>query len=58
MFEGLGSFLMVDSTFLLGGGETTAIFVVGGGAVSAEGRGDRVVVIIMFEDEVEGWFCM
>jgi len=54
MFEGLGSFLTVDSTFLLGGGEATDIFVVGGGAVSAEGREDRVVVIIVFEDEVKG----
>jgi len=45
---------MVDSMFLLRGGGAADIFVVGGGAVSTEGRGDRVVVIIMFEDEVEG----
>ena len=54
MFEGLGSFLMVDSAFLLGGGVATDIFVMEGGAASAEGRGDGVVIIIMFEDEVEG----
>jgi len=45
---------MVDSMFLLGGGGAADIFVVGEGAASAEGRGDRVVIIIMFEDEVEG----
>ena len=54
MFEGLGSFLMVDSTFLLKGGGATDIFVMEGGAAFAEGRGDRVVIIAMFEDEVEG----
>jgi len=43
MFEGLGSFLTVDSTFLLGGG-----------IVSAKGREDEVVVIVMFDVEVEG----
>jgi len=54
MFEGLGSFLTVDSTFLLGGGGATDIFVVGGGAASVEGRGDGVVVIVVFDVEVEG----
>ena len=54
MFEGLESFLIVDSTFLLGGGGAAGIFVVGEGAASVEGRGDRVVVIVMFDVEVEG----
>jgi len=43
MFEGLGSFLMVDSTFLLGGG-----------VVSAKGREDEVIIIVVFDVEVEG----
>ena len=54
MFEGLGSFLTVDLTFLLGRGRAAEIFVVGGGVVSAEGRGDGVVIIVMFYVEVEG----
>jgi len=54
MFKDLRSFLTVDSTFLLGGGGAADIFVVGGGTAFTEGRGDGVVVIIMFEDEVEG----
>ena len=58
MFKSLGPFLMVDLTFLLGGDGAADIFVVRGGAASVEGRGDRVVIIIIFEDEVEGWFCM
>ena len=45
---------MVDSMFLLGGGGAADIFVVGEGAASAKGRGNGVVVIIMFEDKVEG----
>jgi len=48
--------LAVDSSFLLGGGGTLGIFTVGGGATSAEGRGDGVFVIVVFEDSVEGWF--
>ena len=54
MFEDLGSFLTVDSMFLLGGGGATDIFVVRGGAASAEGRGEGVVVVVVFEVEVEG----
>ena len=49
---------MVDSTFLLGGGGAPDIFAVGGGATSAEGRGDGIFVIVMFKDVVKGWFCM
>jgi len=49
---------VVDSIFLLGGGRALGIFTVGGGAISAEGRGDRVFVIVVFEDSAEGWFCM
>ena len=40
--------------FLLGEGGALGIFMVGGGASSAEGRGDRVFVIVMFEDSVKG----
>ena len=54
MFKDLGSFLMVDLTFLLGGCGAADIFVVGGGAASTFCREDRVVVFIMFEDEIEG----
>ena len=54
MFEGLGSFLTVDSMFLLGEDGAADIFVVGGRVASAEGRGKGVVVIIVFEVEVEG----
>ncbi len=52
MFEGLGAFLTVDSTFLLGGGRTTDIFVVGGGAASAEGK-EKEVFVFVFEVEVD-----
>ena len=52
MFKGLGAFLTVDSTFLLGGGGTTDIFVVGEGAFSTEGRGEGVF-IFMFKVEVD-----
>ena len=54
MFEGLGSFLTVDSTFLLRGDGATDIFVVEEGATSAEGREEGVVIVIMFEVKVEG----
>ena len=54
MFEGLESFLIVDSTFLLGGGGATDIFVVEGGAASVFCRGDGVVIIVVFDIEVEG----
>ena len=57
-FKGLEFFLVVDLTFLLRGGRAPDIFAVGGGATSAEGRGDRVFVIIIFEDAVKGWFYM
>ena len=52
MFEGLGAFLTVDLTFLLGGGRVTDIFVVGGGAASVEDRGKRVFVFV-FEVKVD-----
>jgi len=48
---------VVDSTFLLGGGGAPDIFVVEGGATSAEGRGDGIFVIVMFEDVVKGCFA-
>jgi len=51
MFKGLGAFLTVESTFLLGGGGATDVFVVGRGAFSAEGR-EEGVFIFMFEVEV------
>ena len=51
MFEGLGVFLTIDLTFLLGGGRATDIFVVGGGAASAEGR-EKEVFVFVFEVEV------
>jgi len=54
MFEGLEFFLMVDSTFLLGGGGAADIFVVEGEVASTEGRGDGVIIIIVFDVEVEG----
>jgi len=44
MIEGLEAFLIVDSTFLLGEGEATDAFIVGGGAASAEGRIIRLCV--------------
>ena len=55
-FKGLGSFLVVDSTFLLGGGGAPDVFAVGGEATSVFCKGDRVFVIVVFEDVVEGWF--
>ena len=51
MFEGLEVFLTIDLTFLLGGGRATDIFVVGGGAASAEGR-EKEVFVFVFEVEV------
>jgi len=47
MIEGLEAFLMVDSTFLLGEGEATDIFIVGGGAASAEGRGVGLSIFVL-----------
>jgi len=52
MFEGLGAFLTVDSTFLLEGGGATDVFVVGEGAASAKGR-EKGVFIFMSEVEVD-----
>ena len=52
MFEGLKAFLTVDSTFLLGGGEITDIFVVGGGTASVEGR-EKGVFVFVFKVEVD-----
>jgi len=50
MFKGLEAFLTVDSTFLLGGGGATDVFVVEEGAASVEDRGEGVFV---FMSEVE-----
>jgi len=46
MIKDLEAFLIVDSTFLLGGGRITDAFVVGGGATSIKGRGVRVFVFV------------
>jgi len=47
---------VVDLTFLLGGGGVLGVFTVGGGATSAEDRGDGVFIIVVFDDSVEGCF--
>jgi len=52
MFKGLGAFLIVDLTFLLGGGGATDVFVVGGRATSVEDR-EEGVFIFMSEIEVD-----
>jgi len=57
MFKGLGAFLTVDSTFLLGGGGATDVFVVGGEVVPMEGR-EIEVFISIFEIEVDSYFCL
>jgi len=57
MFKGLGAFLTVDSTFLLGGGGATDVFVVGGEVVPMEG-GEIEVFISIFEIEVDSYFCL
>jgi len=51
MFKGLGAFLTVDSTFLLGGGGATDIFVVRGEATFVENRGEGVFIFV-FEVKV------
>jgi len=57
MFKGLGAFLTVDSTFLLGGGGATDVFVVGGEVVPMEG-GEIEVFISIFKIEVDSYFCL
>ena len=47
MIEDLEVFLMVDSTFLLGEGEATDTFIVGGGVASAEGRGVGLSIFVL-----------
>ena len=52
MFKGLRAFLTVDSTFLLGGGGATDIFIVGGEASFAKGRGEGIFIFV-FEVRVD-----
>ena len=47
MIEGFEVFLTVDSTFLLGEGEATDAFIIGGGAASAEGREVGLSVFVL-----------
>jgi len=57
MFKGLEAFLTVDSTFLLGKGGATDIFIVGEEAIPIEGKGIGVFISI-FEVKVNSYFCL
>jgi len=57
MFKGLEAFLTVDSTFLLGEGGATDIFIVGEKAIPIEGKGIGIFISI-FEVKVNSYFCL